>query len=42
MLIAQGVHPKVLQDRLDHASITTTLETYSHLMEGLDEAAALS
>ncbi len=40
MLIAHGVHPKVLQDRLGHASITTTLDTYGHLMSGLDEAAA--
>ncbi|MDF1597099.1 MAG: tyrosine-type recombinase/integrase [Acidimicrobiia bacterium] len=40
LLIAQGVHPKVLQDRLGHASITTTLDTYGHLMTGLDEAAA--
>ncbi len=40
MLIAEGVHPKVLQHRLGHASITTTLDTYGHLMDGLDEAAA--
>jgi integrase len=40
LLIAQGVHPKVLQDRLGHASIATTLDTYGHLMKGLDEAAA--
>ncbi|HLA81454.1 MAG TPA: tyrosine-type recombinase/integrase [Thermoleophilia bacterium] len=40
LLIAEGVHPKVLQDRLGHASITTTLDTYGHLMKGLDEAAA--
>ena len=33
---------KVLQDRLGHASITTTLDTYGHLMTGLDEAAAES
>jgi len=26
--IAQGVHVKVLQDRLGHASIMTTLDTY--------------
>jgi integrase len=31
---------KVLQDRLGHASITTTIDTYGHLMSGLDEAAA--
>lgn len=40
LLIAQGVHVKVLRDRLGHASITTTLHTYGHLMTGLDEAAA--
>lgn len=42
MLIAQSVHPKVVQDRLGHASITTTLDTYGHLMTGLDELAAAS
>ena len=40
MLIAQGEHPKTIQARLGHASIATTLDTYGHLFEGLDEAAA--
>lgn len=40
MLIAEGEHPKVIQARLGHASIRTTLDLYGHLMEGLDEAAA--
>jgi integrase len=40
LLIAQGEHPKVIQSRLGHASITTTLNTYGHLFEGLDKAAA--
>jgi integrase len=40
LLIAQGEHPKVIQVRLGHASIKTTLDTYGHLFEGLDEAAA--
>jgi integrase len=40
LLIAQGEHPKVIQSRLGHASIRTTLDTYGHLFEGLDEAAA--
>jgi integrase len=39
-LIAQGEHPKVIQARLGHASIKTTLDTYGHLFDGLDEAAA--
>jgi integrase len=40
LLIAQGEHPKVIQGRLGHASIRTTLDVYGHLLEGLDEAAA--
>ena len=30
----------MLQDRLGHASIRTTLDTYGHRYQGLDEAAA--
>jgi hypothetical protein len=32
LLIAASVHPKAIQARLGHASITTTLNTYGHLM----------
>ncbi|MGH2403299.1 MAG: site-specific integrase, partial [bacterium] len=32
LLVAAGVHPKAIQARLGHASITTTLNTYGHLM----------
>jgi integrase len=39
-LIAAGEHPKIIQSRLGHASISTTLDTYGHLFNGLDEAAA--
>lgn len=39
-LIEAGEHPKVIQSRLGHASIRTTLDVYGHLMAGLDEAAA--
>ena len=40
LLFDQGIHIKVIQERLDHASIWTTLDVYGHLFEGLDEAAA--
>ena len=40
MLIAEGAHPKVIQSRLGHTKITTTLDTYGHPFDGLDEAAA--
>ena len=40
ILLKQGVHPKIAQERLGHSSISTTLDIYSHLLPGLDEAAA--
>lgn len=40
LLLKQGVHPKVVQERLGHASIQTTLDTYSHVVPGLQEMAA--
>ena len=40
MLLRQGVHPKVLQERLGHASIGITLDTYSHVMPSMQEEAA--
>lgn len=41
LALQDGVHPKVVQERLGHASISITLDTYSHVTEGLhDDAAA--
>lgn len=40
LLIREGLHPKVIQSRMGHTSIRTTLDTYGHLFPGLDEAAA--
>ena len=40
LLLKQGTHPKVVQERLGHASIQITLDTYSHVTPGLQEAAA--
>jgi integrase len=34
-LISRGVHPKVIQERLGHSSIRTTLDVYGSLMEGI-------
>jgi integrase len=39
-LIESGVHPKVISDRVGHASIKITMDLYGHLMEGLDASAA--
>jgi len=40
LMLKQGVHPKIVQERLGHASIQVTLDTYSHVVPGLQEAAA--
>jgi integrase len=40
LALTAGVHPKVVQERLGHASISVTLDTYSHVLEGLQEDAA--
>ena len=40
LLVEQREHPKVIQSRLGHRSISTTLDLYGHLFDGLDEAAA--
>lgn len=41
LMLKQGVHPKIVQERLGHASIGITLDTYSHVAPGLQEAAAI-
>jgi integrase len=40
--LANGVHPRVVQERLGHAHISITLQTYSHVQPTMhDDAAAL-
>jgi len=40
LMLQAGVHPKVVSERLGHASVNITLDTYSHVLPGLQEAAA--
>ena len=40
LMLKQGTHPKIVQERLGHASIQITLDHYSHVVPGLQEAAA--
>lgn len=35
MLLKMGQHPKYVQELLGHASIGITLDTYSHVIEGM-------
>ena len=39
-LLRQGEHPKVVAERLGHATVSITLDTYSHVVPGLQEQTA--
>ena len=39
-LLATGVHPKIAQERLGHASVAMTLDLYSHVLPGMQADAA--
>ena len=38
--LVNGEHPKVVQEMLGHASITLTMDTYSHVLPGMQEESA--
>lgn len=40
LMLKVGTLPKIVQERLGHSSVTITLDTYSHVTPGLQEAAA--
>jgi integrase len=40
LLLAQGVHPKIVQERLGHADISMTLNRYSHVTPDMQRSAA--
>ena len=40
LYLEQGVNPKTVAERLGHASVTITLDLYSHCLPGVQEAAA--
>jgi integrase len=40
LLLGKGVHPKIVQELLGHATISQTMDTYSHVLPGMGDAAA--
>ena len=42
LMLQNGVHPKIVQERLGHSTITMTLDTYSHVLPSMQRAAAES
>ncbi|GHO54800.1 tyrosine-type recombinase/integrase [Ktedonobacter robiniae] len=40
LLLAMGVHPKLVQDLLGHSKIATTMDTYSHVLPSMQKEVA--
>jgi integrase len=38
-LLKAGVHPKIVSERLGHSTVGMTLDTYSHVLPGMQEEA---
>ncbi|EEK73457.1 hypothetical protein bcere0007_21070 [Bacillus mycoides] len=38
-MLKQGIHPKIVSERLEHKRVGITLEIYSHIVPGLQETA---
>jgi integrase len=41
LMLSAGTHPKVVQERLGHATINITLDTYSHVLPDMQREAAI-
>ena len=40
LMLRAGIHAKIVSERLGHASIVITLDTYSHVMPDMQREAA--
>jgi len=40
LLLKQGVHPKIVQERLGHASVKITIDLYSHVLPNMQKETA--
>ncbi len=40
LLLLQGEHPKVVQERLGHSTVSMTMDIYSHVLPRMGKAAA--
>ena len=41
LMMADGINPKIVSERLGHSSVAITLDIYSHVLPGIQEEAAL-
>ena len=42
LMLKQGIHPKVVSERMGHSTVSITLDVYSHVTPGIQRAAALA
>ena len=42
IMLVEGFNPKIVSERLGHATIATTMDIYSHVLPGLQEQAAMA
>ncbi|MBV8689805.1 MAG: tyrosine-type recombinase/integrase [Candidatus Eremiobacteraeota bacterium] len=40
LMLEDGIHPKIVQERLGHSTITTTLDLYAHIAPTMHQQAA--
>jgi len=40
LMLQEGIHPKIVQERLGHAQIYMTMDTYSHVLPAMQDKAA--
>ena len=40
LLLLKDAHPRLVQELLGHASISITMDTYSHVLPGIDDGLA--
>jgi integrase len=40
LMLHQGIHPNVVQERLSHSKINITVDIHSHVLPGLQDDAA--
>jgi integrase len=40
LMLSEGIHPKVVQERLGHSTIQVTLDIYSHVVPTMQRDAA--
>jgi integrase len=42
LLFDKGTHPKLVQELLGHATVSITLDTYSHVLPGMGDQTAVA